>query len=451
MELPDIDPGILARMAVKDAAPRRLAYYASQLPNKETWFQTDEGYRVYKNVPICRTGTQQYVGREIKNNPGYRDEWNIGDDDLVTVYRTIEEVTAPAAIASFEAKSVLDEHPPDPQILVDAIDEYDGVSMGHGQNVREGGRLADGETCVVADLWVKHPELNIKIDGGVRDVSCGYTFRLDKDEDGRYIQREIRGNHIAIVPKGRAGTLVGIKDSQPESESKGILTMADLISLGLHTLAKTATVDEFSAAVQPLIKTQGVKDSAVKDADEDEEKQRMKEKEDADKASKDKAAKDKAAKDAEHDPKTCDVEDCAKCKAAADEEFGADEMTDKGAKDDDGNAAILPADELSRTTFAVGDAAKLLDVLKPAIAKSKSAAVKDAYTKLRTGIRSVRLGVKDGAPDPFLALTRINASGGINDADDEELPATAFFNGKSYTEGLKSYNEYLTARQSRTR
>ena len=48
-----------ADMAVKDQQPSpRLAYYAAQLPDKETWFQTDEGYRIYKNVPIARTGSQ---------------------------------------------------------------------------------------------------------------------------------------------------------------------------------------------------------------------------------------------------------------------------------------------------------------------------------------------------------------------------------------------------------
>ena len=84
-----------------DAEPqRRLAYYASQLPGKDTWFQTIEGYRIYKNVPISRTGSQQYIGREIKKNPGYKPEWGIGDDEMVTVYRPLEEVSSPEAVAS---------------------------------------------------------------------------------------------------------------------------------------------------------------------------------------------------------------------------------------------------------------------------------------------------------------------------------------------------------------
>ena len=97
------------------ANPQRLSYYASLVTGKVSQFETPgEGYRIYKDVPIARTGSQQYLGREIKKNPGYKPEWGIADDEIVTVYRPIEEVTAPETLASFEGKSVLDEHPPDP-------------------------------------------------------------------------------------------------------------------------------------------------------------------------------------------------------------------------------------------------------------------------------------------------------------------------------------------------
>lgn len=194
----------------------RLSYYASLLPGKESQFQTPEGYRIYKNVPIARTGMQTYLGREIKKNQGYDPSWNLADDDQVEVYRPYEEVTAPETIASFEGKSVLDEHPAGDKVLVDALDEYEGYSKGHAQNVRVGDKLPDGETALLADMHVKNPDLNVKIDAGVRDVSCGYTFLLAKDEAGRLVQTKIRGNHIAVVPRGRAGDDVGIRDSAIE-------------------------------------------------------------------------------------------------------------------------------------------------------------------------------------------------------------------------------------------
>ncbi len=451
----------------KDASPpQRLSYYASLLPGKENQFETPgEGYRIYKNVPIARTGSQQYLGREIKKNPGYKPEWGIIDDEMVTVYRPIEEVTAPETLASFEGKSVLDEHPADPQILVDALDEYEGVSKGHGQNVRIGEKITEGEfageTPLLADLHVKHPDLNVKIDSGVRDVSCGYTFRLGKDEAGRYIMTQIRGNHIAIVPKGRAGSDVGIKDAKPESDTILVTrrtTMSNrlLVALGLQAAIKDASPEDAAKMVD-----------ALKDADEESKKEEREAKE-----AKDKAARDAAARDAEEEETAEEKKErlekrkAAKDKAAKDkakDEFGDDEMTDaekeeeeerekkkakdKAARDAEG-AIVLPPDEHAKSDFSTGDAADLLKMLKPVVARSGDKGAKDAYVKLNKQIGQLASGVKDGAPDPFVMLTRIIPEGGIGDSTPEPAMFT-FFNGKSYADGLKAYNDYQVARAPR--
>ena len=446
----------------------RLTYYATQLPDKETWFQTPEGYRIYKNVPLARTGAQQYLGREIKKNPGYRAEWNIGDDDLVTVYRPEDEVLAPEALASFEGKSVLDEHPADPQILIDALDEYEGMSRGHVQNIRAGERLPNGEVGPVGDLFVKHPDLNVKVDGGVRDVSCGYTFRLDKDTDGRYVQRQIRGNHVAIVPVGRAGSDVGIKDAEPELKI-GRITMTSrlLVALGLQAALKDAKPEDAAAIV---------------DAALEEEKEEKK-----DKAEKDCSGKDKkGAKDANLDQLRnlldeffSEEEQEQEHKGAADRlsgflkkkgskdsaEHGDDEMTDadkleeeekkdkkeeKKEAEKDSEAEVLPADEHSKSEFSTGDAAKLLLALKPVIARSGDKGVKDAFNTLCKGVRQTRIGVKDSTTDPFALLTRIVSADGVND-NEPEIPMFQFFNGKSHADGLAAWNEYQEKRAARAR
>ena len=454
--------------ASKDSTPpQRLSYYASLLPGKENQFETPgEGYRIYKNVPIARTGSQQYLGREIRKTPDTSPNGASTDDEMVTVYRPIEEVTAPETLASFEGKSVLDEHPADPQILVDALDEYEGVSKGHGQNVRIGEKITEGEfageTPLLADLHVKHPDLNVKVDSGVRDVSCGYTFRLGKDEAGRYIMTQIRGNHIAIVPKGRAGSDVGIKDAKPESDTILVTrrtTMSNrlLVALGLQAAIKDASPKEAAEMID-----------ALKDEDEEEKKE--------ERETKDKAAKDrKAARDAEDEDDEETAEEkkerlekrkAAKDKAAKDkakDEFGDDEMTDaekeeeeerekkeakdKAARDAEG-AIVLPPDEHSKSDFSTGDAADLLKMLKPVVARSGNKGAKDAYVKLNKQIGQLASGVKDGAPDPFVMLTRIVPEGGIGDSTPEPAMFT-FFNGKSYADGLKAYNEYQVARAAR--
>jgi hypothetical protein len=443
----------------------RLTYYATKLPDKETWFQTPEGYRIYRNVPIARTGSQNYLGREIKKNPGYKQEWNVGDEDLVTVYRPESEVLAPEALASFEGKSVLDAHPPDPQVLIDAVDEYDGVSQGHVMNVRSGERMADGEIGPIADLWVKHPELNLKIENGLRDVSCGYTFMLAKDEHGKFIMTEIRGNHVAVVPTGRAGRLYGIGDSALESRNRRT-SMAKsnffqrIQAHGLKAWAAEAKPDELMDGLAEL--------SAVKDKDEVAEKAAEKEKAERDKKAKDCAVGDEDEEETEEEKK----ERLAKRKEAKDKktakdaaEYGEDEMTDadkleeeekKDKKEEkkeaaeDADALILPADEHSKSEFSTGDAAKHLLALKPVIAACKSKGAKDAYNALCKGVRQVKSGIKDGATDPFALLTRISSADGAAD-NEAEIPMFQFFNGKSHADGLKAYNEYVDRRAARAR
>jgi hypothetical protein len=123
-----------------------------------------------------------------------------------------------------------------------------------------------------------------------------------------------------------------------------------------------------------------------------------------------------------------------------------DDAMPKGLKDE--GAIVLPPDEHSKSDFSTGDAADLLKMLKPVVARSGNKGAKDAYVKLNKQIGDLASGVKDGAPDPFVMLTRIAPEGGIGDSDPEPAMFT-FFNGKSYADGLKAYNDYQVARAAR--
>jgi hypothetical protein len=190
------------------------AYYASRIsPNQ---FETPtEGYRICRSVRICRTGYQDYLGTELKKHPSYDPAWNLEDDRTYKVFRPLDEVTSPATIASFDGKSIVDEHPPAhmaPGSLVTRDNERD-LTCGHMQNVRVGPALGTGEVPLIADLHVKDGDLIDKIDAGIRDVSCGYTYILKRLASGTFVQTCIRGNHIAVVPQGRAGRDIAILDS----------------------------------------------------------------------------------------------------------------------------------------------------------------------------------------------------------------------------------------------
>ena len=81
-----------------------LSYYGYTIsPNQ---IETGEGFLICRNVPIARTGTQEYMGREIGLTG--RDA-----DKIITVKREPEEVFSSAALASFEGKPATNDHPPD--------------------------------------------------------------------------------------------------------------------------------------------------------------------------------------------------------------------------------------------------------------------------------------------------------------------------------------------------
>ena len=171
-----------------------ISYYGYTIsPNQ---IETGEGFLICRNVPIARTGTQDYIGTEI----------GLDDEKIVKVFRPPEEVFSDAALASFEGKPVTNNHPPD---LVDP-ETATMYEKGHVQNVRKGEGEWDG--YVIADLHIHDAELIRDIKNGKRQVSCGYNCEYTETEDG-YTQSEIRGNHVAVVELGRAGSRAAIMDS----------------------------------------------------------------------------------------------------------------------------------------------------------------------------------------------------------------------------------------------
>lgn len=207
-----------------------LTYYGTEISPNQT--KTDEGFLICRNVPIARTGTMEYLARELCLE---------GDPErIVTVNRYEEDVFSPAAMASFEGKIVTDNHPPD-NILPETAGAY---SRGHVQNVRrEGDKL-------VADLHITEASLISDIENGVkREVSCGYTCVYVPDGSG-YRQTQIRGNHVAVVQAGRAGHEVAIKDKQPEKGEDHMSKFKTEILKLFGSAAKDANPEELEKMVE---------------------------------------------------------------------------------------------------------------------------------------------------------------------------------------------------------
>lgn len=213
-----------------------LAYYGTDISPNQT--ETQEGFLICRNVPIARTGTQDYLARELQLD---------GDPErTILVNRLPEDVFETATLASFEGKPVTDGHPPENV----SPENYAAYAKGHVQNVRKQGDY------IVADLYVNDAALASDIRNAVkREVSCGYLCNYEPDETG-YKQTHIRGNHVAVVPKGRAGATVAIKDAAPEAE-KGRKKMSDFwksVLTAFGMAAKDASPEELNTMVTTTAK-----------------------------------------------------------------------------------------------------------------------------------------------------------------------------------------------------
>lgn len=210
------------------------AYFGSRI--SDHILKTPEGYLICKDVPIARTGTQDYRGCEF----GAEDQ-----ERIYKVQRPEQEVFDRAAIASFEGKPVCDEHPPEDV----TPDNYKRYIKGVCRDVRRG----DGDltNCLVADLVIYDAALIEKIEGGKREISCGYDCLWNPTGTASYDQLEIRGNHVAVVDKGRAGHKVAIRDTA-KNQKGGTKMSKSLFGRLLQSFAKDAdtTPEDMEAAAK---------------------------------------------------------------------------------------------------------------------------------------------------------------------------------------------------------
>lgn len=210
------------------------AYFGSRI--SDHILKTPEGFLICKDVPIARTGTQQYRGSEFGAPVG---------DALYNVQRPEAEVFDRAAVASFEGKPVCDEHPEEDV----TPDNYGRYMKGVCRDVRRGD--GDLSNCLVADLVIYDADLINKIEAGKREISCGYDCLWNPTSDSSYDQLGIRGNHVAVVDKGRAGHKVAIRDTAVDK--KGGKTMSEsLIGRILRALARdeSTTPEDMEAAAK---------------------------------------------------------------------------------------------------------------------------------------------------------------------------------------------------------
>ena len=148
---------------------------------------TDEGFLVDSPI-VGRVGIQLY-----KN----------ADGTVRREFRPPEEVFNYDSLSSFVGKPITDGHP------AEMVNAKNAKSLLVGAIHTEGKQ--DGEN-VIAGITIHDADMIDKImKGGKRELSLGYKVDIDEisgvwnGQKYDAIQRNIRINHLAIVPRGRAG------------------------------------------------------------------------------------------------------------------------------------------------------------------------------------------------------------------------------------------------------
>lgn len=207
---------------------------------------TAEGYMVAPGN-LARTGVQDYRAYELGLDADGMDPMKV-----IRLHRPPEEVFDTASMASFESKPITIEHPP---VAVTA-DNWTELAKGEVRDVARSGDLMTGT------LLIKAKDAIEALQSGKAQLSNGYTFELDMTPgttaDGRAydgVQRNIRGNHVALVDAARCGSACRIADSQPKLEGN---TMPDA--------KRKVTVDGIPLEVEDT--AAGVIDTLIKQRDE---------------------------------------------------------------------------------------------------------------------------------------------------------------------------------------
>jgi len=73
---------------------------------------------------------------------------------------------------------------------------------------------------LIADLVITDKAAIDYVNKDLPEVSAGYEAEYEQTEPGRGVQRNIVGNHVALVERGRAGPRCSIQDKEPDMSKK---------------------------------------------------------------------------------------------------------------------------------------------------------------------------------------------------------------------------------------
>lgn len=197
---------------------------------------TDSG-QMHVPCKFARTGSQLYTAGQL----GLVD---VDPKKIITVWRDEADVFNVDSMDSFRSSPVTIGHPKD------ADGKSIAVTSANSKELQVGmleGMPARDEDTLGGVLVLTAKEAIDALEDGTQELSAGYICDIE-DVDGKYFQRNIRANHIAIVAKGRAGSSCRISDEALEIEDDTTVVIAVLKAEATKAATASALlVDEVEA------------------------------------------------------------------------------------------------------------------------------------------------------------------------------------------------------------
>lgn len=206
-------------------------------------YKTPEGYLVCVDSVLSRTGTQTYTRDELFHD---------SDMSEISVNRTPEEVFSDAALASFENKPLTIEHP-DEDVNPN---NHNKLSVGFVRDIKRG--KDNGTDVMLGTLVITDSDaIELVESGRLTDLSCGYDCDISDEEMPQ--QKNIRGNHVALCEKGRAGNARIVDSADVEDEvkptAKSIYKGYDIIATSVNFHNAPTQVDIYEEGTKKKFKS----------------------------------------------------------------------------------------------------------------------------------------------------------------------------------------------------